>query len=99
MGCNGIYNSFSLGPVVGFDSMPFGFKNHLIFSSINFRQEHMEKAIQILAKSNYDEIVELIDKEEFISDPKGAYLNKIYSKSAPLKTAVIWNDKYIDVNR
>ena len=99
LGCNGIYNSFSLGPVVGFDSMPFGFKNHLIFSSINFRQEHMEKAIQILAKSNYDEIVELIDKEEFISDPKGAYLNKIYSKSAPLKTAVIWNDKYIDVNR
>ena len=41
LGCNGIYNSFSLGPVVQYDTMPFGFENHLIFASINFRQEHM----------------------------------------------------------
>lgn len=59
----------------------------------------MEKAIQILARSNYDEIVELIDKEEFISDPIDAYNNKIYCKGAPLKTAVIWNEKYIDMDR
>lgn len=96
LGCNGIYNSFSLGPVVSFDSMPFGFKNQLILSSINFRQIHMEKAIQILAKSRYNEIVELIDKEEFIKDPMDAYANKIYCKGAPLKTAVVWNEKYID---
>ena len=44
-----LYNSFSLGPVVSFDTMPFGFKNHLILSSINFRQAHMETAIEILA--------------------------------------------------
>lgn len=99
LGCNGLYNSFSLGPVVSYDTMPFGFKNHLIFGSINFRQDHMEEAIQILEKSRYDQIVELIDKDEFISDPMEAYKNKIYSKSAPLKTAVIWNDKYIDMNR
>lgn len=98
LGCNGIYNSFSLGPQVSFDTMPFGFKNNLIFGSINFRQDHMEKAIQILAKSRYDEIVELIDKDEFTADPMGAYKNKIYSKSAPIKTAVIWNEKYIDRN-
>lgn len=99
LGNNGIYNSFSLGPKVEFDTMPFGFKNQIILSSINFRQVHMEKAIQILARSNYDEIVELIDKEEFISDPIGAYNNKIYCKGAPLKTAVIWNEKYIDMDR
>lgn len=99
LGCNGLYNSFSLGPVVSFDTMPFGFKNHLIFGSINFRQDHMEEAIRILEKSRYDEIVELIDKDEFTSNPMEAYKNKIYSKSAPLKTAVIWNDKYIDRNR
>ena len=58
----------------------------------------MEKAIQILAKSKYDEIVQLIDKDEFTADPMGAYKNKIYSKSAPMKTAVIWNEKYIDRN-
>lgn len=99
LGNNGLYNSFSLGPVVQFDSMPFGFKNHIILSSINFRQAHMEKAIEILAKSDYDTIVELIDKDTFTADPVDAYNNKIYCKGAPLKTAVIWNEKYIDFER
>ena len=97
LGCNGIYNSFSLGPQITFDTMPFGFENHLMMGSINFRQDHMEKAIEMLAESSYDEIVELIDKDEFISDPIGAYKNKIYSKSAPMKTAVVWNKKYVDL--
>ena len=99
LGCNGIYNSFSLGPVVSYDTMPFGFKNNLIFGSINFRQDHMEKAIEILCKSNYDEIVELIDKDEFTADPMDAYLNKIYCKESPMKTAVVWNEKYIDLTK
>lgn len=99
LGCNGIYNSFSLGPKVTYDTMPFGFKNHLIFGSINFRQDHMERAIELLCESNYDEIVELIDREEFAKDPLDAYANKIYSKAAPLKTAVVWNEKYIDMDK
>ena len=57
----------------------------------------MEEAIELLAQSRYDEIVELIDKEEFIKDPMGAYRDKIYSKNAPMKTAVIWNEKYVDL--
>ena len=99
LGCNGIYNSFSLGPEVAVDTMPFGFKNQLIFGSINFRQDHMEEAIRILQNSDYDQIVELIDKEEFAQDPIDAYENKIYSKSAPMKTAVIWNETYVDKDR
>ena len=99
LGCNGVYNSFSLGPKVTFDTMPFGFENHLIFGSINFRQDHMERAIEMLAVSRYDEIVGLIDREEFTADPMGAYANKIYCKAAPMKTAVIWNKDYIDVTR
>ena len=99
LGCNGIYNSFSLGPTVSYNSMPFGFQNHLIFGSINFRRDHMEEAIQILACSDYDRIVELIGREEFATDPIYAYENKIFSKGAPLKTAVIWNEDYIDPNR
>ena len=95
LGCNGIYDSFSLGPAVSFDTMPFGFKNHVILSSINFTKKHMEQAIEILAKSRFDELVELISREEFTENPKDAYLNKIYSKGAPLKTAVIWNKEYI----
>ena len=97
LGCNGLYNSFSLGPKITLDTMPFGFENHLIMGSINFRQDHMEKAIELLAKSSYDKIVELIDRDEFTADPIGAYRNKIYSKQAPMKTAVIWNKKYIEV--
>ena len=96
LGCNGIYNSFSLGPRVEYNTMPFGFKNQIIFASINFTQKHMEKAIALLCDSKFDSLVELIDKEEFINNPIGTYENKIYAKGAPLKTAVIWNDKYID---
>ncbi len=96
LGCNGIYNSFSLGPTVQYDTMPFGFENHLIFASINFRQEHMEKAIDVLVDSRYDEVVELIDKDEFTADPLYAYENRIFCKGAPLKTGVIWNKKYIN---
>ena len=96
LGCNGIYDSFSLGPTVQYDTMPFGFENHLIFASINFRQSHMEKAIEILVSSRFDEVVELIDKEAFIRDPMDAYENKIFCKGAPLKTGVIWQQEYID---
>ncbi len=48
LGCNGLYNSFSLGPRIAFDTMPFGFQNHLIFGSINFRQDHMERLSKCL---------------------------------------------------
>lgn len=96
LGCNGIYNSFSLGPKVTYNTMPFGFKNQVIFASINFTQKHMETAIELLCESKFDRLVELIDKDEFTSDPIDAYENKIYSKAAPLKTAVIWNRKYIN---
>ncbi len=99
LGCNGIYNSFSLGPKVQYDTMPFGFENHLIFASINFTQAHMEKAISILVDSRYDQVVELIDKEEFVKDPLDAYENKIFCKDAPLKTGVIWNKIYIDEDK
>ena len=99
LGCNGIYNSFSLGPRVSFDTMPFGFENHLIFGSINFRQDHMETAIHMLAQSRYDEIVALIDKEHFIADPIRAYEEEIYAKGAPMKTAVLWNERYVDRTR
>jgi len=97
LGNNGIYNSFSLGPQVSFKTMPFGFKNHLIFGSINFRQDHMEKAIELLCESDYDKVVELIDLEEVKVDPMGAYENKIYSKGSPMKTATVWDYNYIDM--
>lgn len=99
LGCNGIYNSFSLGPVVQYNTMPFGFKNQVIFASINFTQKHMEKAIEILAESRFDELVELIERSEVEADPVSAYENKIYCKGAPLKSAVIWNKEYIDMEK
>lgn len=98
LGNNGIFNSFSLGPKISFDTMPFGFKNQIILGSINFREDHMKKAIELLAESDYDKVVRLIDKNEFINDPTDAYVNKIYCGNAPLKTAVVWNEKYINMN-
>ena len=62
-------------------------------------ETNMEAAIEILGKSRYNEIVELIDKEEFIKDPIDAYENKIFCKGAPMKTAVVWNEKYVDFER
>ena len=97
LGCNGIYNSFSLGPKIAFDTMPFGFQNHLIFGSINFRQSHMEEAIRLLLKSRYNELVDLIDREEFTADPIGAYENRIYAKGAPMKTAVVWKPERVSL--
>ena len=41
----------------------------------------------------------MIDKDEFTEDPIDAYENKIYAKGAPMKTAVIWNEKYVDRER
>ena len=79
-----------------FRTMPFGFQNQVIFASINFTQKHMETAISLLCESKFDRLVELIDKEEFTENPIDAYENKIYAKGAPLKTAVIWNEDYIN---
>ena len=56
----------------------------------------METAIELLCDSKFDSLVELIDKDEFTDNPIIAYENKIYSKGAPLKTAVIWNSEFID---
>lgn len=99
LGCNGIYDSFSLGPKISFDSMPFGFKNQVILSSINFTQKHMEEAIALLCDSRFDALVELIARRKFVENPIDAYENKIYGKGAPLKTAVIWNEDYIDTEK
>ena len=55
----------------------------------------MEEAIRLLLRSRYDELVSLIDREEFTKDPVAAYEDRIYVKNAPMKTAVIWNPKYI----
>ena len=98
LGCNGIYNSFSLGPKIAFDTMPFGFENHLIMASINFTRAHMEQAIEILCGSAFDELTDLIDKARFTADPIAAYENEIYAPGAPLKTAVVWNGDYLDMN-
>lgn len=59
----------------------------------------MEQAIGMLAVSRYDESVGLISREEFAADPIGAYEKKIFCKAVPMKMAVIWNKKYIGMDR
>ena len=69
----------------------------VIFSSekaLTIDDKYLELATE--HKSRYDEIVELIDRDEFTKDPIGAYRDRIYSKNAPMKTAVIWNKNYVE---
>ena len=54
----------------------------------------------IAVKKDYSKIKDLDKrKEEFINDPMGCYENKIFCKGAPMKTAVVWNEKYVDFER
>lgn len=99
LGNNGIYNSFSLGPDITVSTFPFGFKNHIIFGSINFRQEHMEKAIELLCRSDYDGIVDLVQLKDLKRDPLSLYENRIYCKGAPIKTVTVWNPHYVDMEK
>ena len=53
----------------------------------------------MLSQIHYHEIVELIPRDEFARDPIDAYENRIYCKSAPMKTAVVWNKDFIDFEK
>ena len=55
----------------------------------------MERAIELLCESSYDEIVELVDLEELQADPQGLYERTIFAKGSPLKTMTIWAPEYL----
>ncbi len=94
---NGIYNSFSLGPRIEFDSMKFGFNNYLVLSSINFRESHMKAAIKFLCTSDFDKFVSLLPLEDLAKNPEKFYLETAYSTNSAIKTAVSFNPKYLDM--
>ncbi len=87
---NGIYASFSLGPQVCYDSMPFGFRNQLIFGAINFRRDHMEAAIELLCRRPLDELVGERLLEDLQRDAMGFYREVYLAPDRPLKTMVVW---------
>jgi hypothetical protein len=93
---NGIYASFSLGPEVCYDSMPFGFKNHLIFGAINFRRDHMEAAVELLCRLPVDELVGERLLEDLHEDPMSFYQEVYRAADRPLKTMVAWEQTLID---
>ena len=94
---NGIYASFSLGPVVQYDSMPFGFKNQLIFGAINFRKEHMEEAIRRLCTLPMEEIVREYELSGLADDPARFYEEVYRSKGRALKSVVTWDEELIGI--
>ena len=93
---NGIYASFSLGPEIRYDSMPFGFNNHLIFGAINFRRDHMEAAIDLLCRLPVDELVGERLLEDLQADPAGFYREVYRAPDRPLKTMVAWEQNLIE---
>ena len=92
---NGIYASFSLGPTICYDSMPFGFKNHLIFGAINFRRDHMEAAIELLCRLPMDELVGERPLDCLAEDPIGFYHDVYRAPDRPLKTMCVWDEARI----
>ncbi len=96
---NGIYASFSLGPRVSYDTMPFGFRNQLIFGAINFRREHMEAAIELLCRLPVDELVGERLLEDLASDPIAFYHEVYRAPDRPLKTMVVWERNMIENDR
>lgn len=92
---NGIYASFSLGPTVSFQTMPFGFANHLIFGAINFRRDHMEAAIELLCRLPVDELVQEAPLADLCADPRGFYEQVYRAPDRPLKTMCVWDQELI----
>ena len=92
---NGVYASFSLGPTISYDSMPFGFKNHLIYGAINFRRDHMEEAIRMLCRLPLEELVREYPLEALSEDPIGFYQEVYRSKGRAFKSTCIGDEELI----
>jgi hypothetical protein len=92
---NGIFVSFSLGPVVSFDTMAFGFKNQLIYGAINFRRDHMEAAISLLCRSPVDELVREHPLPDLAADPLGFYETIYRGDRRAVKSMVVWDEGLI----
>jgi threonine dehydrogenase-like Zn-dependent dehydrogenase len=92
---NGIYAGFSLGPVISYDSMPFGFKNQLIFGAINFRKDHMEEAIRRLCMLPMEEIVREYPLDDLSNSPLSFYEEVYRSKTRALKSVIVWDDSLV----
>ena len=93
---NGIYASFSLGPVVSYDTMPFGFRNQLIFGAINFRRDHMEEAIRLLCRMPLDELVREHPLSDLAADPAAFYQTIYRSKDRAFKSVCVWAEERIE---
>lgn len=92
---NGIYASFSLGPTVSYNTMPFGFRNHLIYGAINFRRDHMEDAIELLCRLPVDELAEETALSDLAADPMACYEQVYRAPDRPLKTMCVWDEDRI----
>ena len=92
---NGIYASFSVGPIIEIETMKFGFSNQIIFGAINFRRDHMEKALEILPRTNIDSLVRLYPFEEFFDGPMRFYKKIFEEEKDMIKAAIIWDEDMI----
>jgi threonine dehydrogenase-like Zn-dependent dehydrogenase len=92
---NGIYASFSLGPVISYDSMPFGFRNHLIFGAINFRRDHMEEAIRLLCRTPLDTLCREHPLSSLSDDPMGFYQEIYRGRDRAFKSVCVWGAETI----
>lgn len=92
---NGIYASFSLGPRISYDSMPFGFANQLIYGAINFRRDHMEEAILLLCQLPLDRLCREYPLSALTQNPTAFYEQIYRSPDRAFKSVVVWDPERI----
>jgi hypothetical protein len=93
---NGIYASFTVGPEVRYETMPFGFRNHLIFGAINFRRDHMKEAIAMLCRLPVDQLVRELPLADLAADPVAFYDEVFRSPARALKSTCVWDPERIE---
>ncbi len=92
LGNNAVYDNLSLGPDIKINSFSFSFNNQLLMGSVNYRKEHMEKAILKLIDMPLDNLVKIYNPSDIEKNPMSFYKNEAYSrKDRTIKSAVIWD--------
>jgi threonine dehydrogenase-like Zn-dependent dehydrogenase len=91
LGHNAILSAFSMGLKLRIDTMPFGFKNQLVYGSINFRQDHMQEAIRRLLELPLDELVKPYSLDRVRADPVSFFDGLQEELRDSVKAALVWD--------
>jgi len=96
LGNNSIYDNISLGTKIKLNSFQLSFSNQIVFGSVNYRREHMEKAIEKLVEMPVENLVNTFLPEEVKKDPVLFFKTRAHPLDGKsIKSAVVWNKELL----